>query len=176
MMRKRCLLCGNLRQHNLLCRRCRSTNETLPAWRDEVRYPAGPLIEFVDGSAERAFAVSTTTWKEWLVDGLSEWQADRAALRLGFHPAMLWPTWADDGLTVLDRIFVESGWRAAWEWGELVEGNSSSVGGGVAGVGEAEDFGDGERVDGGAREVGAETEDGADGDRVVARRRISRAA
>ncbi len=37
---------------------------------------------------------------------------------LGRHPAMVWPTGFDDGLTALDRLYLEQGWRQAWLWNE----------------------------------------------------------
>lgn len=53
--------------------------------------------------------------------GLSDEQADRWAIRAGLHPAQVWGwEWVEAGLSVVDRQFMESGWRPAWEFGEQV--------------------------------------------------------
>lgn len=72
---------------------------------------------------ERRFAeiVGTTmrTVQRWHKSGLTDTQADHCAVRVGTHPAMVWPGWIEHGLTEGDRQFVwgsdgcEPGWRHA---------------------------------------------------------------
>lgn len=69
---------------------------------------------FNASAVQRVLHVSGSTYRRLLVDGLSDWQADRAAIRLGFHPVHLWPGWVEAGLGVVDGAFLESGWRQAW--------------------------------------------------------------
>jgi hypothetical protein len=53
------------------------------------------------------------------VEGLDDWQADRAAIRLGFMPWDIWgDQWFETGLSVTDRDFVTGGWRQAWLWAQ----------------------------------------------------------
>lgn len=76
--------------------------------------------QIVDPSDERKaelLGVSRQTVRRWRRKGLSEWQADRCAVRLGTHPALIWgqDRWREEGLTVLDDLFVNhGGWRTAW--------------------------------------------------------------
>lgn len=50
-------------------------------------------------------------------DMLTDVQADRWAIRAGYHPNQVWPGWSDAGLRYVDRVFLESGWRQAWlQW------------------------------------------------------------
>jgi len=61
---------------------------------------------------------SGTAWHRIAAAGLTDWQADRAAVRLGHMPHDVWPDWIDAGLTELDRDYLAGGWRQAWEWNE----------------------------------------------------------
>lgn len=46
---------------------------------------------------------------------LTDVQADRWAIRCGYHPTQVWPDWDQAGLTYVDSVFVEQGgWRPAW--------------------------------------------------------------
>ena len=47
---------------------------------------------------------------------LTDEQADRCAVALGLHPSQVWPGWDEAGLSVLDAMFLRSGWRRAWEF------------------------------------------------------------
>lgn len=51
----------------------------------EVCFPGcqGPSVLRVGGS----------TWRQYRRDGLSAFQADRLAVRLGLHPAEVWTDW-----------------------------------------------------------------------------------
>lgn len=40
-----------------------------------------------------AVGVTDRTLQRWDRDGLDEWQADRAAIAVGLHPALVWPSW-----------------------------------------------------------------------------------
>ena len=44
----------------------------------------------------RAVGASGTTWAHALLNGLTDRQADRWAIRLGYHPIEIWPTWCDE--------------------------------------------------------------------------------
>jgi lambda repressor-like predicted transcriptional regulator len=33
------------------------------------------------------------TIQRWRVDGIPYWSADRVAIRLGIHPALIWTDW-----------------------------------------------------------------------------------
>lgn len=39
--------------------------------------------------------VSVVTVRSWWRNGVPLWSADRAAVRLGVHPAAIWPEWFD---------------------------------------------------------------------------------
>lgn len=40
--------------------------------------------------------------------------ADRWACGIGYHPSLIWPEWFEAHLRPIDKLFVESGWRAGW--------------------------------------------------------------
>lgn len=85
----------------------------------EDRYPLQPLLDAlgyltINQARDRH---GLQLW-EYRDRGLTEHVADRLAVRVGLHPAMVWPSWVDDGLTVLDRVWMEQGWRTAWLWRE----------------------------------------------------------
>lgn len=86
------------------------------------RYPFQPLMERIGArslnDAGVRLGVSGTTLYKYRGEGLSAGVADRLAVGAGLHPAMVWPEWVDDGLSVVDRLFLESGWRQAWLWRE----------------------------------------------------------
>jgi hypothetical protein len=71
----------------------------------------------IDGACER-LSIGDDTYRRYETNGLTEVQADRLAVRAGLHPAMVWPTWVQDGLTPLDEVFLAGGWRPAWLWNE----------------------------------------------------------
>lgn len=56
-----------------------------------------PVAHVLEGRSthaqERALHVSPKTLRRYKAEGLTVWQADRAAVRLGYHPANLWPQW-----------------------------------------------------------------------------------
>ncbi len=47
------------------------------------------------GKAAATLEVDPATVQNWRRRGLNERQADHAAVRLGFHPASIWPEWWD---------------------------------------------------------------------------------
>lgn len=63
---------------------------------DEVRYPLEPLAAR-SGLPRHQLAIrinaSNLSMHRYERDGLTIWQADRFAVRLGFHPANVWPDW-----------------------------------------------------------------------------------
>jgi lambda repressor-like predicted transcriptional regulator len=62
-----------------------------------VRWPLGPLLDVAGHPPARILAAQVgvsprTVWR-WHHLGLSDLQADRAAVALGWHPANIWPHW-----------------------------------------------------------------------------------
>jgi hypothetical protein len=83
-----------------------------------LRWPLEPLLE-ATGLTLHGLAEKTGGDPYGYTDtGLSDAVADRWAIRCGNHPGEIWPAWFDAGLTVLDREYVEGGWRPAWLWNE----------------------------------------------------------
>jgi len=66
---------------------------------NSVRWPVAPLWDVAEATSAHHLAellgVSDRTVVRWLVVGLLDTQADRMAVRLGYHPSMLWPEWFD---------------------------------------------------------------------------------
>jgi len=59
---------------------------------DGVRWPLEPLSVLV--GSHRAYTAAGTTPKQLrLAGGLTDRQADRAAVRCGYHPSEVWPEW-----------------------------------------------------------------------------------
>jgi len=86
-----------------------------------MTWPVQPLLDLPGVSnrdVAKALRASGSGWHRMCANGLNDWQADRAAIRLGTLPHLVWPGWTDAGLTVVDRRFVEHGWRQAWLWNE----------------------------------------------------------
>lgn len=85
-------------------------------------WPIQDLLRLVDPEADKALArrlgCSNVTLERWREVGLSDDMADKLAVRLGLHPGTVWPDWFDVALSVVDRQFVESGWRRSWEHAE----------------------------------------------------------
>ena len=105
-----CPLCGcHANDHPRVASRvqwCRAVTRT---------WPSAPLVALL-GSQERlldCLGMSNGS----MVAELSDSQADRWAIRCGYHPNQVWPGWSDAGLTERDRLFIESGgWRQSWLW------------------------------------------------------------
>lgn len=49
---------------------------------------------FRTGHVSRVLNVSGSTWAHFRRVGLSPFQADRLACRIGLHPSAVWPEWA----------------------------------------------------------------------------------
>lgn len=68
------------------------------------RWPLGPLREVAPTIATAELArmagVSRRTAARWAETGLADVHADRVAVRLGLHPALVWPGWLDEGADV----------------------------------------------------------------------------
>ena len=80
-------------------------------------WPMQPLLDQSGVTTRRvcrALHISGTRFALLTAEGLTDWEADRAAIRLGLLPHLVWPDWIDAGLTVNDRQFVTEGWRPAW--------------------------------------------------------------
>ena len=97
-----------------LCQTC-STRHT-PRCRDGRRWPVAPLAERLGpDDLVRRLRSSHRDMAEFTAHGIPDAMADRWAVRCGLHPSEIWPEWADEGLTVIDRARIESGgWRTAW--------------------------------------------------------------
>ena len=87
-----------------------------------TRYPLQVLVDAMGCSSLHAageqLRVSGSTLQNYRDSGLTARVADRLAIAAGLHPALVWESWVDDGLTVVDRMFVETGWRQAWLFDE----------------------------------------------------------
>lgn len=62
-----------------------------------VRWPLAPLLDAaghppVHDLATRVGVTSRTVWR-WHHTGLTDTQADHAAIALGYHPANIWIEW-----------------------------------------------------------------------------------
>lgn len=77
------------------------------------RWPLEPLLAGVINAAE-TFSVATSRLALYAEEGLPDHVADRWAVRIGRHPAEVWPEWFDVGLSIVDAAFVDGGWRPAW--------------------------------------------------------------
>lgn len=89
-----------------------------------IRYPLEALRDAMGAPSLNAMGqqlgVAGTTLHDYRDRGLTSKVADRLAIRAGLHPALVWDTWIDDSLTVVDHQFLEAGWRQAWLWNEAV--------------------------------------------------------
>lgn len=84
-----------------------------------TRYPIGPLLTALGcRTINQARARHGLQLWAYADRGLSEDHADRLAVTCGLHPALVWPDWVDNGLTALDRVWLDQGWRQAWLWRE----------------------------------------------------------
>jgi hypothetical protein len=82
-----------------------------------MTWPVQPLLDLpgvTNRDIAKALRTSGTTWHRLRVNGLNDWQADRAAIRLGTVPHLVWPGWVDAGMSPLDQMFIAGGWRQAW--------------------------------------------------------------
>lgn len=94
------------------------------------RWPLGPLVAMTGqkdpGEINRALQRETNELRRAAEFGLTDDQADRWAIRAGYHPAQVWgPEWIDAGLSVVDRQFLDSGWRQAWVHAENERSNAT---------------------------------------------------
>lgn len=62
-----------------------------------TRFDLHPLADAIGAESDRDIAQATNTCRRtvqrWKHDGMSVDQADRAAVRAGYHPANIWPDW-----------------------------------------------------------------------------------
>ena len=78
-----------------LCRRHHSDPRAEPATYRDARLPLQPLVDAADVSSSTrsiaaTFGVHKTTARRWLEAGLTLLEADRAAIAVGTHPAVVW--------------------------------------------------------------------------------------
>src|SRR5690606_40697240 len=87
--------------------------EALVVVTGERRWPVQVALahdQITVGSARRAIpARKADERRRALEEGLTDWQADRLAVRHGLHPAQIWTGWGDAALPPLDRLFREDG-------------------------------------------------------------------
>ena len=101
------------------CRYC--TIRHTPKCTDPNRWPVQPLIELIEHRTDPLvlFTVSHAELHRVMQDGMSTFQADRWCIRAGYHPAQVYgPSWFEAGLSVVDRQFLDSGWRQGWLYSE----------------------------------------------------------
>lgn len=84
------------------------------------RWPVQPLLDLGHTRHRICRVIGGKDFNRYIEHGLTDWQADRAAIRLGHFPSQVWPGWIDAGLTELDRRYLAGGWRQAWLWMEAV--------------------------------------------------------
>ena len=67
-----------------------------------LRYPVKPLLhvfgDLSNREVSRRTGIHYTTIQRWRADPeilITEWEADRYAVKLGKHPSEFWPTWFD---------------------------------------------------------------------------------
>lgn len=103
---------------NSRCRVC-SLNHTPRCVQVSHRWPLSALLPFCHGQpVALALGVERSLVSRAAEFGLSDLMADRWAVKLGQHPGNVWPDWFDAALTAVDRQFLETGWRHAWEHDE----------------------------------------------------------
>ena len=66
-----------------------------------LRWPLQPLLDAIAHPPVSTLAVrvgvsSRTVWR-WHHNGLTDHQADRVAIALGYHPANIWHDWHNPG-------------------------------------------------------------------------------
>ena len=66
---------------------------------EPTRYPLAPLLRAARLTQREAcdqWAISGAMWGHYSLHGLSDDQAERLAIRAGFHPFTIWPQMRDD--------------------------------------------------------------------------------
>lgn len=104
-----CPLCAATRADHPLNNR----GQTLWCTATDATWPAANLIAKAGNTARlcELLGISRGSVDPWLTDE----QADRWAVRCGWHPEQVWPGWCDAGLRYVDRVFIEDGgWRQTW--------------------------------------------------------------
>ena len=62
--------------------------------REPSPWPLAPLAAATSTpNLAGAIGVSASTLARYAAEGLTDWQADRAAIALRLHPALVWPGW-----------------------------------------------------------------------------------
>jgi hypothetical protein len=86
-----------------------------------LRWPLQPLLDATGHTPygiARALGIAQGTIRAAITCGLSDPVADKIAVRLGCHPAMIWPGWCEAALRPLDHDYLDGGWRQAWLYRE----------------------------------------------------------
>ncbi len=78
----------------------------------ERPWPVAPLAAKAGG--RKALCHRLGIQPSTLPRHLTDQQADRWAVRCGWHPEQVWPGWCEAGLRYVDAVFVAEGWRPAW--------------------------------------------------------------
>lgn len=90
-----------------------------------TRYPLEPLAQAMGLSLHAACAqlgISGTTQKEYRARGVTVRVADRLAVKAGYHPAEIWPTWIDDAIADEPPAYVN--YKDCAECGQPFEASS----------------------------------------------------
>lgn len=65
--------------------------------RPTLRWPVGPLVDEFGAEVVKR-SVTCRTWPVVCLHGLTDEEADHAAIALGRHPGVVWKGWFDAGL------------------------------------------------------------------------------
>jgi hypothetical protein len=80
-----------------------------------VRWPLTPLLDAAGGGSFSRLAllvgVSPRAVAKWAQVGLTDRAADRAAIKLDMHPALIWPGWDDPDMQLAKQPHVFHGGR-----------------------------------------------------------------
>ena len=58
-----------------------------------IRFPLSTITGYNNCQLARRTGFSIRTIQRWTTTGIPLYSADRLAIRLGFHPATIWPNW-----------------------------------------------------------------------------------
>jgi capsid protein len=86
-----------------VCRDCRREQARWAALAKERLYNFAAVAHALNMTEERAAWKLRIKGSRMVTDGLDEVQADRIAIRAGFHPAEIWPEWLGVAMLVLDE-------------------------------------------------------------------------
>lgn len=119
--RNPCPLCGLTSEHH----HRNPANRIVWCKATDHTWPTAALIARVGGRRQLCDQLGIDI--RTMPSEISDVQADRWAIRCGFHPNQVWPGWSDAGLRYVDRVFLESGWRQAFMHWERTVGTEAAA-------------------------------------------------